>query len=163
MTHADSLRGTLAGLLDWEDAHVGFEAAVSQLPAALHGRVPAGLPHSPWQLLEHLRLTQRDILDFCIDVRYQERRWPEDYWPAAIEPPTPAAWDESVAAYLEDRQAMKRLAANPEIDLLARVPAGSGQTYLREILLLADHSAYHLGQLVAVRRALGAWPPAKLG
>lgn len=162
MSPVDPIRAALSRLLDWEDAHVGFDAAVSNLPAALHGRAPDSLPYSPWQLLEHLRLTQRDILDFCVDVHYEERAWPDDYWPRTAAPPSATAWAESVAQFLEDREALKRLAANPEIDLLARVPAGSGQTFLREILLVADHSAYHLGQLVAVRRALGAWPPASV-
>jgi uncharacterized damage-inducible protein DinB len=160
MTPIDPIRAALSRLLDWEDAHVGFDAAVSNLPAALQGRTPDDLPYAPWQLLEHLRLTQRDILEFCVDVHYQERAWPDDYWPKMPKPPSATAWADSVAQFLEDRDALKRLAANPEIDLLARVPAGNGQTFLREILLVADHSSYHLGQLVAVRRALGAWPPA---
>lgn len=160
MTPIDPVRAAIASVLDSEDAHVGFDAAVSDLPRALQGRLPEGLPYSAWQLLEHLRLTQRDILEFCVDASYQERKWPDDYWPDAAEPPSATAWDDSVARFVEDRAALKRLALNPEVDVLAKVPAGSGQTFLREILLVADHSAYHLGQLVVVRRALGAWPPA---
>lgn len=160
MSKIDPIRAAIARVLDWEDAHVGFDAAIAALPAALRGSAPADLPYSPWQLLEHLRLTQRDILEFCVDAGYQERKWPDDYWPATPAPPSAAAWDESVAGFREDREALKRLALNPDIDLLATVPAGNGQTFLREILLVADHSAYHVGQMVVVRRALGAWPPA---
>ena len=121
-------------------------------------KVPPGLPYSAWQLLEHLRITQDDILQFCIDPGYQERSWPEEYWPKGPAPPSSTAWDESVTAFRRDREALKRLALNPEIDLTATVPAGTDQTYLRELLLVADHTAYHLGELVVVRRALGAWP-----
>jgi hypothetical protein len=124
----------------------------------LRGKVPAGLPYSAWQLLEHLRIAQEDILHFCIDPHYKERSWPDDYWPKAAVPPSPAAWDQSVAAFRRDRDELKRLALNTDIDLTATVLAGTDQTYLRELLLVADHNAYHLGELVVVRRALGAWP-----
>ena len=155
--HPD-VRPSLARLLDWEDAHAGFDKVVSGLPPDLQGKVAPGLPYSAWQLLEHLRIAQEDILQFCIDPEYQERSWPKDYWPKAAAPPSPAAWDRSVAEFRRDREALKRLALNTEIDLTAKVPAGTDQTYLRELLLVADHTAYHLGQLVVVRRALGAWP-----
>jgi uncharacterized damage-inducible protein DinB len=154
----DALRTHLARLLDWEDAHATFDHAVAELAAPLRGRRTAGLPHSPWELLEHLRITQRDILDFCRAPEYAERAWPAEYWPGTPEPPSGAAWEASVAAYRADREALKRLAAEvPE--LAAPVPNGSGQSYLRELLLAADHAAYHVGQLVLVRRLLGAWPP----
>jgi uncharacterized damage-inducible protein DinB len=117
------------------------------------------MPHSPWQLLEHLRLTQHDILDFCRNPAYSERAWPKDYWPSSAGPPTAAAWDESVAAFRREREELKQLAADPALDLFARIPHGTGQTYLRELLLVADHNAYHIGQLVLVRRSLGVWPP----
>ena len=125
---------------------------------ALRGKVPPGLPYSPWQLLEHLRIAQEDILQFCIDPEYKERSWPGDYWPEAAAPPSADAWDRSVAAFRRDRDHLKRLALNSDIDLTRKVPAGTDQTYLRELLLVADHNAYHLGELVVVRRALGAWP-----
>ena len=117
----------------------------------------AGFPHSAWELVEHLRITQRDILDFCRDPNYVEPKWPDDYWPKSPEPPSERAWDESIAAFREDRAALEALAADGSIDLFAKIPHGSGQTYLRELVLVADHNAYHLGQLVMLRQQLGAW------
>jgi uncharacterized damage-inducible protein DinB len=137
---------------------VGFDAAVAGLPPKLRGVRPKRLPHSPWELLEHLRLTQRDILEFCRNTGYKERRWPADYWPPSAEPPSPRSWNASVAAFRRDRSALRRMAQDPRLDLFAAIPHGSGQTYLRELLLAADHNAYHVGQLVLVRRVLGAWP-----
>jgi len=154
-----TLRGLLARLLEWEDAHVGFDAVVAGIPPAQRGMQAAGLPYSPWQLLEHLRIAQADILDFCVNTDYREMAWPDDYWPASPAPPSDEAWDESVRRVREDRQALQRLAADPAIDLDAKIPHGTGQTYLRELLLVADHNAYHVGQLVLVRRLLGSWPP----
>ena len=152
-----ALREQLARLLDWQDAHASFDTAVDGLAPALRGAVPDGLPYSPWQLLEHLRIAQEDILDFSRNSEYGEKKWPHDYWPASPEPPSPDAWDRSVAAYRADREALKAMAADPSIDLFSRIPHGEGQTYLRELLLVADHTAYHVGQLVLVRRLLGAW------
>src|SRR5687767_6053982 len=129
------------------------------MPEGQRGQRPEGAPHSPWELVEHLRITQRDILDFCRDPEYHELAWPEDYWPGDLAPPTPPAWDESLAAFQRDREALAALAADPEVDLFAPIPWGSGQTCLRELLLAADHTAHHLGQLVLVRRLLGSWPP----
>jgi hypothetical protein len=157
MTNDAALRDHLRRLLAWEDAHVGFDTAVDGIPAALRGRQPPGLPHSPWQILEHVRIAQHDILDFCRNQDYQEMKWPDDYWPASPEPPSAAAWDESLRAYRADVEALRRLAADSAVDLGARIPHGDGQTYLRELLVVADHTAYHLGELVAVRRLLGAW------
>jgi len=152
-----ALRAQLARALEWEDAHAGFDRAVDGIPEELRGRVPEGLPYSPWQLLEHLRLAQEDILDFCRNPGYAERDWPDDYWPAAPEPPATSAWDESVAAFRRDRQALARLATDPTVDLFSPIPHGSGQTLLRELLLVIDHNAYHVGELVVLRRALGIW------
>ena len=115
------------------------------------------LPYSPWQLLEHMRIAQHDIFDFCRNPNYVEMKWPDDYWPNP-EPPGADAWEKSVAAFRRDREALKQFFADPSLDLLAAIPHGTGQTYLREALLIADHNAYHLGQLVAVRRVLGNWP-----
>lgn len=146
----------LARLLNWEDAHVGFEKAVADVPPALRGVVPEGLPYSVWQLVEHLRIAQSDILDFCVNPKYEEKKWPDDYWPSPA-PPTSAAWDEAIAGYRRDREGLQQLAGDPTVDLFARIPHGTGQTYLRELLLVADHNAYHIGQIVIVRRRLGVW------
>ena len=158
MSSEERLREHLRKMLDWEDAHVDFDGAVEGIAADRRGSAPAGIPFSPWQLLEHMRITQHDILDFCRNAAYQEKAWPKEYWPASPSPPTPSAWDESVAAYRKDREDLKRLAADPSRDLFAKIPHGTGQTYLREILLVADHNAYHVGQLILVRRGLGIWP-----
>ena len=157
MASEEAIRQHVGRLLAWEDAHVGFDTAIEGIPAAARGKMPDGLPYTPWQLLEHLRRTQRDILEFCRNSDYEELNWPADYWPASAEPPTPGAWDESVAQFREDRTALQRLATDPAVDLTATIPHGSGQTYLRELLLVADHSAYHVGELVVVRRLLGVW------
>jgi uncharacterized damage-inducible protein DinB len=159
MTEAiDPLRTQLVSFLDWHDAHVDFDAVIEGVPQDQRGVVPAGFPHSLWQLLEHLRIAQHDILDFCVNSGYEEMAWPEDYWPKTAAPPSPDAWQESIAAYRRDRAAMQALARDATIDLFARIPHGSGQTYLREILLVVDHAAYHIGQMVLVRRLLGLWP-----
>lgn len=158
MVQPNSIRAVIAGVLDWEDAHAGFDRVMAGLPSQLQGQVPHGLPYSSWQLLEHIRLTQEDILEFCRNPAYEERDWPAEYWPKNASPPSASAWSQSVAAFRRDREALKELALNSELDLLAKVPAGNGQTYLRELLLVADHTAYHLGEMVVVRRALGAWP-----
>jgi hypothetical protein len=151
------VREQLAKLLAWEDAHVGFEKAVAGIPPKLRGTQPTGAPYSPWQLLEHLRLTQQDILDFCRNPDYEAQDWPDDYWPPSPDPPTAKAWDSSVQRFREDRKALQQLAADPKIDLGARIPHGDGQTYLRELVLAADHTAYHIGQLIVIRRLLGIW------
>ena len=129
------------------------------MPVRLRGTVPDGLQHSAWQLVEHIRLAQADILDFCTGKVYHEKNWPADFWPAAPAPPSRHAWTASLAAYRRDRERLERLIASPRRALLAEVPAGTGQTYLREFLLIADHTAYHVGQLVLVRRLLGCWDP----
>lgn len=156
-TSDTALRNQLAHFLDWHSAHAGFDAAVKGLPVGLRGKVPPGFAHSVWDQVEHLRLAQADILEFCRSVRYREKRWPDDYWPRTHGPANPAAWTRSVAAFRRDRKAMQRLARNPRVDLFAKIPHGSGQTYLREILLVADHNAYHVAQIIDVRRALDAW------
>jgi len=152
-----AFRNHLVRLLDWEEAHVGFDKAVDGIPADKRGARAAGFEHSPWQLLEHLRLGQEDILDFCVNARYEHTlKWPDDYWPTQA-PTSDAAWNESIAAFTRSREALQALARDVD-DLTAKVPTGTEkQTYLRAILLAADHVAYHVGQLVAVRRALGIW------
>lgn len=157
MEQTDILREQLKKLLGWEDAHVNFDAAVEGVPASLQGALPERLPYSLWQLLEHMRLTQRDILDFCRNPAYEAPKWPDDYWPKTASPPTSKAWQESVAAFRADRESLEALVADTTLDLYARIPHGEGQTYLREVLLVADHSAYHVGEFVAVRRLLDVW------
>jgi hypothetical protein len=157
MEKDDALRKHLRRLLDWEDAHVSFDRAVQGIPSDLQGVQPPGLPYSAWQILEHLRLCQFDILDFCINPEYKELKF-EDYWPNIVAPNAPDAWDKSIASYKKDRADLQTLAGNTELDLYAEIPWGNGQTYLRELLLVADHNAYHVADLIAVRRILGLWP-----
>ena len=153
----NELREQLRKMLAWEDAHVGFETSIADLPADLRGKVPAGVPYSAWQLLEHLRIAQHDILDFCVNPKYREMKWPDDYWPKSAAPASPKQWDDSVSQFLDDRRKLQDLAADTQIDLFAKIPHGEGQTYLRELILVFDHAAYHIGELVLVRRLLGAW------
>ena len=154
----DPLREQLARFLDWEEAHVGFDKAVGGLAADKRGARAPGIEHSVWQLVEHIRLAQEDILNFCTNTKYvHELKWPDDYWPKDPAPANAAAWDASLAAITRDREKFKTLARETK-DLYALVPTGKGnQTYLRALLLVTDHNTYHVGQIVAVRRAIGAW------
>lgn len=152
------LRRHLLDLLGGRDAHIDFEKAIAGLPAELHGVKPAGAAHTPWQLLEHLRIAQWDILEFSRNPRHVSPEWTRGYWPEGDTPPDAAAWDRSIEAFRADLKAMQDLVANPSTDLFERIPHGDGQTILREALLVADHNAYHLGQIVLLRRLLGAWP-----
>jgi len=152
-----ALRDQVARYLTWDDAHAGFDAAVKGVAARFRGAAAPGFPHTLWQLLEHLRVAQRDILDFCVAPKYEEMKWPDDYWPKATAPGSDADWDRSIAAFRKDRDELAALGRDPGVDLFARVPNGTGQTYLRELLLVADHNAYHIGQMVLVRKALGIW------
>lgn len=157
MSADEHVRDLLSRALAWSDAHVSFDDAVKDLDSRLRGVRPPGLPHSSWELLEHLRLAQNDILEFCQNADYEERRWPDDYWPATPAPGSDEAWERSIEAYRADRAALQKLAADRAIDLSAPIPHGSGQTYARELMLVIDHSAYHVGELVLVRQSLGAW------
>ena len=152
-----ALRKHVVELLTLGHAHATFEQAVKDLPAELRGKVARGAEHSPWQLLEHLRLAQWDILDFSRNAKYQALKWPDDYWPKEKAPADDKAWDKSVRAFKKDLKEMCALVEDPKTDLFAKISHGDGQTILREALLLADHNAYHVGQLVLVRRLLGAW------
>ncbi|MGA9583707.1 MAG: DinB family protein [Terracidiphilus sp.] len=152
-----AFRKHLVEVLTGGHAHATFEQAVKGLPAELQGKVPKGAEHSPWQLLEHLRLAQWDILDFSVNAKYQALKWPDDYWPKEKAPPDEKAWDKSVRVFKKDLKAMVALVEDEETDLFAKIPHGDGQTILREALLVADHNAYHVGQLVLVRKMLGAW------
>lgn len=154
----DAVPTHLAKLLHWEDAHVGFEKSVADLPSTARGTRPTGFEHSVWELLEHIRIAQDDILEFCVDANYEHTRaWPEDYWPTATTPPDDAAWHASIAAVIASRDRLEALTREVE-DLTTNVPTGqAAQTYLRAVLLAADHEAYHVGQIVLVRKALGVW------
>ena len=152
-----ALRRQLAASLAWGDAHVDWPQALAGLPARLRGVRPPGLPHSPWELLEHVRIAQWDILEFSRDPMHVSPDFPAGYWPKSPAPPSTAAWTRSVKAFLRGRKAFQQFVSNSKSDLLARIPHGSGQTVLREALLAADHNAYHLGQFILVRRLLGAW------
>jgi len=155
---SEPLRDQLVRFLDWSEAHVGFDGAINGIPADKRGATPPGFPYSPWQLLEHLRIAQADIHEFCVNPKYKEMKWPADYWPASA-PPTDTAWDESLAAYRRDNDKMKDLVRS-QPDLFARIPHATAphQTYIRAVLLVADHAAYHIGQIVLARRLLGIWP-----
>ena len=154
-----ALREQLARILDWEEAHAGFDKAVADLAADKRGARTAGIEHSIWQLVEHMRIAQADILDFCVNAGYvHSMKWPDDYWPKDPAPPNAAAWDASLASFRSDREKFKVVARETK-DLYALVPTGKGhQTYLRAILLVADHNSHHLGQILLVRKALGVWP-----
>ena len=156
---ADVIREQLGAVLDWKNAHADLDAAVAGLDPALRGVRPAGLPYSIWEEVEHIRIALHDIWDFCVNPKYAEHlRWPDDYWPPTAAPPNDDAWDASLAEIRADIAAMKGWALDPSTDLAGRVPWGSGQTNVREILVAADHAAYHVGQIVLLRRLLGAWP-----
>lgn len=157
MAEDKALREHLVKLLKGGDAHVTFENAIKDFPAALRGERLKGAEHSAWEVLEHLRIAQADILDFSINPQYKELEWPKEYWPETSAPPDAQGWDESVRAFEKDLKAMCALVENEKTDLFAKIPHGSGQTILREALVVADHNGYHLGEMVVLRRMLGAW------
>jgi len=148
----------VASSLTWEQAHASLEHAVDELPSSLRGKRPANYPHSAWELLDHIRRTQRDLLEFCANPKYHEPKWPEDYWPGSPEPPSEAAWKDCLAGIRADAQALADFTVNNAATLTQKIPHGTGQTYLRTVLVAVDHASYHAGQIVAVRRLLGAWP-----
>ena len=156
--HDQALREHLVSLLKGGGAHVHFMDAIDGFPEAKRGAFVEGLRHTVWQLMEHVRIAQRDILEFSRNPKHVSPGFPEGYWPKTPVPPDEAAWEESVQAFQHDLQEMITLVKNPKTDLCAAIPHGDGQTVLREALLLADHNAYHLGQLIDLRRALGTWP-----
>ena len=152
-----SLRQHLLELLTGGQAHATFDDVIKNLPPNLRGAKPANFPHSPWMLVEHLRIAQQDILDFSTNPKYKHRKWPDEYWPPTPAPTNAAAWNNSVRDFRRDLKALKTLVANRKTNLFAPIPWGTGQAILREALLAADHNAYHLAQLLDVRRLLGAW------
>lgn len=156
-TQLAALRQQLVDNLRSSNAHADFARGVRDFPAETRGKRPKGAPHSPWEVLEHMRIAQRDILDFSRNSNHVSPSWPEGYWPAKPEPPDDKAWDRSVHQFCQDLQEMCTLVADESSDLFRKFQHGDGQTLLREALLLADHNAYHLGQLVLLRRTLGAW------
>ncbi len=157
----DEPRQTLARLLRSSHAHAGLLAAVDEFPAELAGRKAEGHTHTAWQQVEHMRLAAQDLVRYCRDADYQELGWPEGYWPESSEPPSEEAWSESVRALLDANEAMAQMVEDPEHDLYARVPTAEKPSHhtLRAALILLDHNGYHAGQLIALRRALGAWHP----
>jgi len=154
----ESLRSHLLNLLKGSQAHTTFDAAVADLPENLRGKKAEGLPYTAWMLLEHMRIAQWDILEFSRNRKHKSPDWPKGYWPAREAPLSAPAWDKSVKSFRTELKAMQRLVSDPKTDLYAPIRWGDGQTILREALLVADHNAYHIGQLVALRRLLGAWP-----
>jgi uncharacterized damage-inducible protein DinB len=151
----DALRQPLSRALGWEEAHIGFEKAVAGIPAKLRGKRARGFDHSPWELLEHIRLAQRDLLEFCTNPGYRAGKWPDDYWPKSPTPSSAAGWRRSADAVVADRKALESLVASAP-DLMAAIPHGGGKTYLRSVLLALDHTSYHVGQLVMLRKLLDA-------
>lgn len=152
-----SLRQHLVDLLNGGNAHATFDDIIKELPPKLRGKKPENFPHTAWMLLEHLRIAQFDILEFSRNPKHKSPAWPEGYWPKTEAPPSAEAWEKSIEEFRRDLKAMQDLVKDPDTDLFAKIPGVDGHTILREALLLADHNAYHLGQLLDVRRLLGAW------
>ena len=150
-------RRIVASSLDWEQAHTSLDHAIEGLPAELRGRRPEGFPHSVWELLDHIRRTQHDLLSFMTNDAYEEPKWPDDYWPSSAAPNNDDAWRRAIDDIHRESKAIADFTISDSRDLTQRIPHGSGQTYLRTILVAVDHMSYHVGQIVAVRRLLGAW------
>jgi hypothetical protein len=152
------LRDHLQKVLVWGDAHADWKRGLADIAAKLRGAKVPGAPYSAWELLEHVRIAQWDILEFCRNPKHASPEWPSGYWPKTSAPPSAADWEKSVNAFENDVASMVNLIGDPKTDLFTPLPHGTGQTVLREALLVADHNSYHLGQLVLLRRMLGAWP-----
>jgi DinB family protein len=157
MKNDKALRKDLQVLLRGGRAHVGYDKAVADLPEDLRGKKPRGTPYSPWQQIEHIRICQWDILEYIRNPKYKALKWPDEYWPKEAAPPSAEAWEKSLKAYRADLRAVLSIVADPSTDLLATLPHDPETTMLHEVLLLADHTAYHLGQLLVLRRLIGAW------
>jgi hypothetical protein len=155
--HNQSLRQHLVELLEGGHAHAKFDAIIKDLPPKLRGKKPENFPHTAWMLLEHLRIAQWDILEFSRNAHHKSPEWPSGYWPKTEAPPSAEAWEKSVEEFQRDLKAVQALVNDPNTDLFARIPWSDGHTILREVLLVADHNSHHLGQLLDVRRLLGAW------
>lgn len=152
-----ALREDLTNLLTEAHAHASFDDAVKDLPANLRGKRPAALPHSPWELLEHLRIAQWDIIEYALNPKHESPEFPSGYWPKSPEPPDNKAWDNSLATFRKDLQTLLSKIKDPATDVLAPIPHAKNQSLLNKTLLVADHNSYHIGQLIIVRRLLGAW------
>lgn len=157
MNTDQSLRKHLLELLEGGHAHTTFDQVINDFPAKFRGEIPKGLKHSAWMLLEHMRIAQWDILDFSRNPKYKALKWPQDYWPKNPAPASPIEWEKSAQSFRDDLEAMKNLVRAPKTDLFAKIPWGEGQTVLREAMLVADHNAHHLGQVIDIRRLLGIW------
>ena len=157
MTHLQTLKKELARMLQWEEAHVGFATAVENLSLNAVGHTVASLPYTVWQLVEHLRIAQHDIVSFCLDDNYQERTWPDDYWPTEKAPVDQQQWEKSLKQIQQDRQRIIKVILLEDTDLFKPIARGNGQHLFREAMLIADHEAYHTGQIVLIRKQLGNW------
>jgi hypothetical protein len=152
-----ALREQLAQFLSGGQAHAELKTVVDDFPVEARGAKPKGAPHTGWQLLEHIRVSLEDLLEFSTNSKYVEKKWPDEYWPKEEAPESDAAWKSSVKAVKKTLADFEKLVKNPETNLYATIPWGDGQTILREVLLAGQHTSYHLGQLVSLRRELGAW------
>lgn len=161
MSNVEAWASIVASSLTWEQAHATLENALKGLPAELRGKRPANAPHSIWELVDHIRRTQKDLLEFCAKADYHEPKWPDDYWPRESEPASDGAWEECLAELRRDADALARFTVDRADTLTEKIPHGTGQTYLRTVLVAVDHTAYHVGQIVLVRRLLGAWPASR--
>jgi uncharacterized damage-inducible protein DinB len=159
MTPQSDWRRIVASALSWDQAHATLDATLEKLPGELRGKRPDGLKHSIWELLDHIRRTQRDLLEFCTNDDYEDPKWPDDYWPPSPAPDSDDAWSECIDAIHADAAAFAVFVVDESRDLTAKIPHGTGQTYLRTVLVSIDHTAHHAGQIIDVRRLLGAWPP----
>jgi hypothetical protein len=155
----DKIRKEVVFQLEGGHAHASFDDALGNFPSEKRGVAPEGLPHSAWQQLEHIRIAQADMLEFCTNPNYKELTWPDDYWPKSSEPPNDSAWDSSIQQYKSDLKKFMALISDPKKDLTAAFPWGTGQTLFHEACLIIDHTSYHLGEIVFLRRLLKAWPP----
>jgi uncharacterized damage-inducible protein DinB len=160
MASEEKWREIVASALDWEQAHASFDSSLKGLPVELRGTRVQGFPHSVWELTNHLRRTQYDLLDFCRNPHYEEIKWPDDYWPTSAAPADEAEWNDTIDAIHRDTKALAEFTKDTSRDLTDKIPHGTGQTYLRTVLVAVDHMSYHVGQIIAVRRLLGAWPAA---
>ncbi|MEO7084328.1 MAG: DinB family protein [Gemmatimonadaceae bacterium] len=160
MASEDKWREIVASSLDWEQAHATLDSALGGLSPDLRGKRADQFPHSVWELTSHIQRTQHDLLEFCRNPHYQEIKWPDDYWPKSAAPANDAEWLETIDAIHRDTKELAEFTKDASRDLTERIPHGTGQTYLRTVLLAVDHMSYHVGQIIAVRHLLGAWPAA---